>query len=501
MTTSEEFLSPPDVRVFFQRGPTRPGAAYEYLGTGETTETAVKKGARTTVKRQSRLQRGAWDVIGKRYSPPETHTTGVHMLLPRSVASFLEEQIDTGCECSLQLVIGKCNTPDEFNIGWESKLLYEAADLEELRFPPMPSVDGGKLDEVYIDGSMAFELYTRIQTVKFGEKAGSAVVAEVLDGLYAGPPSCGDCGPYSTGNDHLYTITRANPGSPGLSSQLVYTNDGATFTTVDIPTLTGLDANKMDAAGDFLIVVSEAKRNLQYARRVATIVAADWTAVDTGFVAAHGPRGVYAKSPAEVFFAGAGGYIYKATDFKTSVSPIEEGTLSSENFNDIHGRGETFVAVGDNNTIVASANDGESIQLITGPAGAAGCDLQAVCVLDANNWIIGGDGGAFYRTPDAGLTWVAIPFRLAGVGAIIHDIRACAKTRQVLYMCVEVGGRGYVFRSTDAGSYWTDQEPAVRGLVANARLRFVAPSPNSVNVVATGGLAVGGADGFLAVGA
>ena len=499
MTTSEEFFSPPDVRVFIQRGPTRPGAEYEYLGTGETSETSIKRGAKTIVRRQSRTQRGAWDVIGKRYAPPETHSTGIHMLMPRQVASFLEEQIDTGCECSIQLVLGKCNTADEFNIGWESKLLYEAADLEELRIPPMPSVDGGKLDEVYIDGTMAFEFYARILPVRFGEKAGSTVVAEVLDGLYAGPPSCGDCGPYNTGSDHLYALTRANAGSPGLSSQLVYCNDGATFQTVDIPTLGGLGGNKMAAAGDFLIVVSEAKRNLQYARRVTSIVASDWVSVTTGFVAAHGPRAIWAKNPAEVFIAGQGGYIYKATDFKTSVSPIEEGTLSSENYNAIHGRGSTFVAVGDNNTVVSSSNNGESIQLISGPL--AGSDLQAVCVLDDNNWIVGGDGGAFYRTADAGTSWVAIPFSRSGVGAIIHDIRHCAKTRQVLYMCVEVGGRGYVFRSTDGGSYWTDQEPAVRGLAANTRLRFVAPSPNSVNVVATGGLSLGGTDGFLAIGA
>jgi hypothetical protein len=499
MVATKDFFTPPDARVFFQVGPTRPGASYEYLGTGEAMAATINLGKRTVIRTQSREQRGKWDVVGTKYGVPDLHATGIHMYMPRAVASFLEDQAKTGCVISMQIVLGKCNKPDEFHVGWESKLLYEYAQLEDIKIPEMPSVDGSKLDPIYVDGSMTFQYFDRIQSIRFAEKAGVQVLAEVVDAVYAGQVSCGDCGPYSDGNDHLYALADANAGSPGLSGQLIYTIDGNNFTAVDIPTLGGLSPNKIRASGDFLIVISEAKRNLQYARRTDAILASDWASVTTGFVAAHGPRGIYVKSPGEVFFAGAVGYLYKATDYQSKVSVIEAATLSSNNYNEIHGDGgEVVVAVGDSNLVVVSTNSGQTFTLLTGPLN--GSDLQAIAVLDANNWIVGGDGGAFYRTNDGGATWTAIPFSLSGVGAIIHDVKFTPQSKTVGYMAVEVGARGYVYRTTDGGTHWFKDDPSIRGMTANLRLDFVAPSSHSINVCATGGLAIGGTDGFLSVG-
>lgn len=499
MASDREFLSAPDVRIFIQRGGTRPGQKYEYLGCGETGDTELSVGEREVVRRQSRVQRGKWDIIGKKYAMPDLHTTSVRLGMPRATASFLERMVKTKCAISIQAVIGKCNKPDEFG-EWESKLLYEYAELTSLTIPGLAAVDGGgnSADEVFLNGPMQFEFYDRITRMRFTEKAGDEVFAEVLDGVYAYSVECGECGPYSEGCNHLYVITRSQSGSPGLSGQLVYSNDGESFTRVDIPTLGGLAPNKIALVGDYLIVISEAARNHQYARRQHTIVAGDWVEVESGYVVGAGPRALYVKSPGEVFIAGAIGYIYRADDYQSEVSPIESGVLTSEDFNAIDGDGgEIVIAVADNNVILLSENSGESWELVTGPL--AGSDLQSVTVLDENNWIVGGDGGAFYRTNDGGLSWTAISYKGSGVGAIVHSIRFSPETKTIGYAAIEIGGRGYVYRTTDGGTNWSREAPAISALADNDRIRFVAPCPNNINVCAAGGVAANGSDGFLAV--
>jgi hypothetical protein len=499
MANDREVLSAPDVRIFIQRGGTRPGQKYEYLGCGETGDTELSIGEREVIRRQSREQRGKWDIVGKKYAQPDLHTTSVRLSMPRATASFLERMLKTRCGISIQAVIGKCSKPDEFH-QWESKLLYEYAELTSLTIPGLASVDGGGngTDEVFLNGPMQFEFFDRITRMRFTEKAADDVLAEVLDGMYAYSVECGECAPYSEGCDHLYLLTRAQAGSPGLSGQLVYTNDGESFTRVDIPTLGGLAANKIATVGDYLIVISEAARNHQYARRQHNIVAGDWIEVDSGYIVGAGPRALYVKSPGEVFVAGAIGYLYKADDYQTEVSAIESGVLTSEDFNGIDGDGgDVIVAVADNNVILLSLNNGESWELVTGPL--AGSDLQSVAVLNESNWVIGGDGGAFYRTNDGGESWTAIPFKGSGVGAIVHSIRFSSETNSIGYAAIEIGGRGYVYRTTDGGTNWSREEPAITGLENNDRITFVAPCPNNINVVAAGGLAANGSDGFLAV--
>ena len=497
MANSRDFFTPPDARIFYQVGGTRPGQPYEYLGCGQTMDTEVTLGEGESILCQSLLQRGAWDIIGQKYAPPELNSTGISMYMPRQSASVLERTAKTKCFLTFQAVVGRCDAPNEFN-AWESKFLFEFASLSSLSIPALASVLGDNLDAVMMEGAMRFSYWDRILPMRFSERAKDEILAEVLDGIYCGGVSCGDCGPYSEGCDHLYVITRANPASPGLSGQLVYTNDGVNFYAVDIPTLGGLDPSKIACIGNYIAVISEAAGNLQYAERNEAIVAADWIENADGFVALHGPRCIYVKSPNEVFIGGAAGYIYGTPDYQNYVEVIEAGVLTGEDFNEIDGDGaDTIVAVADNNVVVVSTNSGETFGLIVGPQ--AGADLQAVSVLDQNNWVVGGDAGAFYYTNDAGVTWHAIGFLGAGAGAIIHDVKFSAQSPTIGYAAMEIGGRGYVYRTTDGGTRWFRDEPSITGLANNARVVFAAPCPNNINVVATGGLAAAGTDGFLAV--
>lgn len=498
MAKNTNYFTAPDAVIWTQAGGTIPGKAYELLACGETTDTTISVGEREVILGKDLSQPGTWYVKGQKYAPQELHSTGLRMSMPRKTASLLERLVDTRCLLNIQIPINKCGTLEEFNRKWDSKLLYELASLSELTIPALGGETGENVDEVWIEGPMKFNLYARILRMRFTERFASTILSEAIDGVFCGGPSCGDCGPYSEGCDHTYIITRNNPSSPGLSGQLVYSNDKVTAASIDIPTLGGLDPDAIACAGDYLIVVSEAAGNHQYIEKAEVMTAADWVEVTSGYLAFHGPRALYVKSAAEVFIAAAAGYIYKSTDFQTSVAPIEAGSLTAEDLNAVHGDGgDVIVVVGDNNTVLLSTNNGDTFGLLTGPQ--AGADLNAIAVFDAYNWVIGGDGGAFYYTNDQGVTWHAIPFLGSGAGAIVHDIRMSARTNQVGYAAIEIGGHGYVYRTTDGGTHWYREEPAITGLDTNDRIRFVAPCPTNVNVVLAGGLDDNGTDGYAAI--
>jgi len=493
-----DFFTPPDATIWTQKGGTIPGVAYALLACGETMDTTISVGEREVILGKDLSQHGAWYVKGQKYAPQELHSTGLRMSMPRKTASLLERLVQTHCLLNIQIPVNRCGTLEEFNTGWDSKLLYEFASLSELTIPSLGGETGENVDEVWIEGPMKFNYFDRITRMRFTERFAATIVAEVIDGVFCGGPSCGDCGPYSEGCDHVYAITRANPSSPGLSGQMVYSNDKVTAAVIDIPTLGGLDPDAIRCAGDFIVVISEAAGNHQYIEKEDVMAAADWVEVTTGYVAFHGPRALYVKSAAELFIVGAAGYIYKSTDFQTAVSVIEDGSVTAEDLNGIDGDGgDVIVVAGDNNVIELSTNGGDTFGLLTGPQ--AGADLNTVAVLDAFNWIVGGDAGAFYYTNDQGITWTAINFTGSGAGAIIHDVRMNDKTSQVGYAAIEISGAGFVYRTTDGGTHWYREAPAITGLDTNDRIRFVAPCPSDINVVAAGGLNANGTDGYMAI--
>jgi hypothetical protein len=497
MANQQDYFTPADARAWVQKGAPRPGRPFELLGCGNAMESTTNDGEPAPVICQNPRRRGQWDIIGEKGQPPALHDGGIRVYMPPATLSFVERMRRARCGFSVQVLVGKCEPADEFN-AWQSKQLYEGATFVTTGKPALPSVTGENNDEVYVEGPFKYQYDDRILRMRFQEKAGAEVIAEVIDGVFCGGIECGVCAPYSEGCENLYVITRADAGSPGLSGQLVYTNDGETFTPVDIPTLGGLDPSRITCIGDFLVVISEAAGNLQYVAKHRTILTTDWVGVTAGFVALHGPRAIYAKSPTEVFVVGAGGYIYFGDDYQNGVAVIEDANLTSEDFNDIDGDGgNTIVAVAGNNVIVHSANSGETWGLLLGPQ--AGADLQAIAVMDEYNWVVGGDAGAFYYTNDSGDTWHAINFVGAGAGAIVHDIKFSPQTFTVGYAAIEIGSVGYVYRTTDGGNRWYRDEPSIAGLGANDRIRFVAPCPDNINVVAAGGLADGSSDGYLAI--
>ena len=114
--------------------------------------------------------------------------------------------------------------------------------------------------------------------------------------------------------------------------------------------------------------------------------------------------------------------------------------------------------------------------------------------------IVGGDGGAFHYTRDSGVSWTEITYLGSGAGAIVHDVQFSPQSQTLGFAAIEIGGVGYIYRTTDAGNHWFRTEPSVAGITANDRLRFVDVCPQNANIAVTGGLADGTTDGILFVG-
>ncbi len=480
------------IRIFIQPDGIGPGNPYYYNGCLTLAGPSQDLGEPEPVYCPSSEQRNKWDIVDSIPKSPAPGTTDFTQRSSATLADVWWGLKRRGCYFNMKSIFSNCARPDDPN-QWDAQILYRRNKLTNLAtgaHNPLSGDDNAPLD---LTGSLSFEEFDTILPVLFGEKADAILVAEALDGLWYDIIQCGDCGVPSDGCNKGYVLTAANAGSPGLSSQVLYTADGgSTFAAMDIPPLGGLSGNRIAGMGNYLVVVSEAGGGHYYALQsdvdAGTIA---WTKVSSGYVAGKMPRAIFVKSSTQAFVAGAGGYIYYMTDPTLPVTVVADGSATTQGLNDIAGFGRTLMAVGNSNAVLLSTNDGQTFSLITGPA--IGVNLTAVAAVLSQLWFVGGGGRLFY-TLDQGTHWTEI-FFAAGATAI-NDIRFVNDT--IGYMAVEIGGVGRVYRTVDSGRTWQFDRPSLRGLPTNQRINFTAPC--GWNTVMAGGRKTVGGDGMLAIG-
>lgn len=481
-----------DVRIFVQDSAS-PSSPYYYYGCTSLDGPTQDLGEPTPIYCPSSAQRNRWDIVDEVSKAPALGTTDFTQHADRYLRDVWWDLKDRGCTFNVQAVIGRCQTPSDFT-QWDSKLLLARTRLTKLALGALSPLAGDNNDAIDMTGSLSFRDFGPIKAISGGEVASAAVVAEVLDGLFSDSLSCGECGVASDGCQKLYWLTTANPGSPGLSSQIVYSLDGgATWASLDIPALGGLSGNRVDDVGSMLVVVSEAKGGHVY-QLLSQIDAGTiaWVLSTSGYVAGKSPRCIWSKSPFETYVGAAGGYVYLMTDPTLPVVVISDGSSTTQNLNDIHGYGQVVVAVGGSNAVIKSDNNGETWSLVVGPA--VGVNLTAVWCMSKTTWLVGTGNGKLYYTTNSGLTWTQIQIGLTG--AVVNDIKFYDDT--VGYMAIEIGGGvGRVYRTTDSGHTWQYQAPHISGLPSAYRWNAVAPCGR--NEVAAGGIKTVGGDGVLAI--
>lgn len=489
--TDTSVMKSGDVRVFVQADGISPGSGYLYYGCVSLAGPEQDLGEPDPVYCPSPSLRNTWDIIDEIPKTQALGTTDFTQRADRFLRDVWWDLKQKGCVFNIQAVIGRCQRPDDFT-QWDAKLLLSNTRLTKIGLGEMNALSGDDNAVVDLTGSLSFREFAPIRSLTFGEVAGSTVVAEVLDGLYFDAASCGECGLPSDGCNKLYFLTAANPGSPGLSSQIVYSLDGGlTWSTMDISVLGGLSGNRIAVVQAYLVVVSQAKGGHAYAPFTSIDAGTlNWSLVTSGYVAGKSPRAIYSKASNETFVTAQGGYIYKMTDPALPVTVLTDGSVSTQDQNDIAGSGRTVVSVGANNSVLKSDNAGETWTLVTGPV--PGANLTAVWCMSKLIWFVGTGSGTLWYTINGGTSWTQLAF---GSATVINDIKFYNDT--VGYMATEVAGAARVYRTTDSGHTWQYQAPAISGLPTALRCNVVAPC--NWNKVAVGGIKTVGGDGLIAI--
>lgn len=500
MSTSSQdtqLLQSGQLRAFIQEGTLNPSLPYNYYGCLEINKPGQDLGAQEPVYCPDPTQRNSWlivDTITKTKALPKFDFLQHASRLLRDVWMRLRDK--NACRFNLQVVASLCARPDDLN-KFDAKIVFTKSKMSKFDLGDLNVLNGDKNAVVDITGSVeALDMYF-IYPIGFQQVADTTVVAEVLDGIYYDAVSCGNCGTPSDGCQKIYLLTLANGGSPGLSGQVVVSNDGgSTWISVDIPPLGGLSGNRMAAMGSKLIVVSEATVAHYYAE-FADLDAGlpNWTRQTTGYVGGKGPRCIYGKNSNQAYIGAAGGYIYYLTSPTGAVTVLTDGSITTQNVNDIHGFGRTVVTAGDNNTIMYSSNDGSSWSLLVGPA--VGQSLTAVWAMSETTWFVGANNGKLYYTLNAGKVWKQLVFDTLGAAPTITDIQFFDDV--VGYMAVQENGQARVYRTTDSGNTWVYNDNAISGMPTTGIERVNTVCPCGPNQVVAAGRKTSAGDGYVAI--
>lgn len=405
------------------------------------------------------------------------------------------------CPVTMQIHFGDCGLPGDFDKGWATIItVVEGAvctDYTSGEQGAYQSQDRAGIDETgSFEGQLAFD----VGKINFTPKAAVVSTKPYVGVVVCDSQVCaGLCGAGSDGCQVIFAVTTPLGGSPSASAGVTWTSDDfSTSGQVYVTALSSATPTGIACVGTNLMVICESRQSFAYAP-ISDIIADDeiWTEVTTGFVAAHGPRAAFAYSPSQVFFVGAGGYIYSSSNISSGVAIDDEGDATTEDLNAVHSPDGRIVLVGgDNDTILLSSDGGESYALLN-PTGS-GDNIKTVYAFSADEMLVGTDGHELYSSQNGGRTWTSITFPGAGTGDAVNKITFSPGQRSIGYMVDSgVNANGRVLRTYNGGNTWVvAPEKETQSLPANDSLVDVAPCAD-VNRAYAVGAATGAATGII----
>jgi len=430
---------------------------------------------------------GEIQIIDKSRSAPDLGELTLEEYFHKAALNYLEKLFKLRCEQTWLIKIDTCGRMDD-PYTFDSFFLVEGIQETELDFGSIQSFDADEVNK--FTGTLNYLQSNRLLPINFGEVAADTVLAEVLDIISADAVSCGTCSPFSSGCEKWYAITKANPGSPGLSGQFIYTlNNWGTETALDINGLGGQSPSDLFAAGIYFVIVAESD-GAHYVIRKDSLVAGGFSRVTSGYQVGGSPTAGFAKSPTEIIIVGLGGYIYSTSDPTTGVTVVHDGSQTVQPGNNVHANGQVWVSVHDSNTIMYSINNGESFVLLVTAAGLngpeAGANLTAVWVRSPYQWYVTTNTGKLWYSSDQGETWTQRTLPNQGNLQTIFDIKFSDESDEVGAIAVRTNSRGYVYRTFSGGRQWYQDKPAIGELMNNSKINAIALC--GVNIIGAAGL-------------
>jgi hypothetical protein len=483
-------------RVFLTDGRARPSLGPTYEGLMRAGALSWAQGDVTLIRRPDPDRYGKFLVVGKlsgEEGNPEMTLTARYT----KDLSKLFKLARKRCDFDLQIHMGECQDPRDFNRGWDKIMLLDAARITTYGTTDLGALEASENAVVNEEVPVAAEDVVEIVPLGFGTKAATNIVREVIDVEICDTEACGDCGRTSDGCQRVFAVVNGSEASPGIPPMVVYSEDaGNTWRNSNITSLTGTESpTDADCVGGNLVVASQEAGSLHVVDIEDLLDGIGvWSEVSTGFVVPAGsPRKMHSVSSVHTWIVGAGGYIYLSADPTSSVTIQDAGNATIQQLNDIHAMDEMrAVAVGNSNAVVYTL-DGTTWISVLGPA--PGVSLNAVWMKDRGIWMVGGANGRLYFTENFGLTWFEKVFPGAGVGQV-RDIAFF--NNAVGYLAHSTAApAGRILRTLDGGySWYVLPERAGVTVPANDYISSIAVC-SDVNTVYLGGLDDNALDGIL----
>lgn len=489
-------------RVWLIEDGAGPANVPEYLGRARARGVSWDTGDRTPVREPDPGRYGAFKTVDAIKGEASLPGISLEARYQFAVSRFLE-LARKRCLQDVQLHMGECEDPRDFNRGWKKIAVFEQADISNYATDDLGALNEGDnsipLETIDLN---ALDFY-EVTPLLFSEQAASQIVQQILDVVICDSVTCGACGIPSDGCQRVFALTTTAGGSPGLPAELVFTEDGgATWQETLIDTL-AVNENpiRMSCVGINLVIVSANSCSIHYAPIADILTNSEtWVELATGLVCPTGaPNAIFSLGSANTWLVGAGGYVYFSSDITAGFAVQSAGSVTTQPLNDIHGIDEDhLVAVGNSNAVIYTRNGGSTWASVTGPL--VGATLRAVWMKGINEWFVGTGSvgnGRLYYTRDAGASWVEKVFSGSGsASSQVRDIRFATPT--VGYMTHSFATpSGRLLRTIDGGNSWYVLPEGTGAIPDNDIMDQIAAVAECPNVVYSGGLAANGTDGFL----
>lgn len=478
-----------------------PSHAPEYQALARATGVSQGLGTITPIRVQDPNKYGSFITLDKVRGQADLAGLSLEFRMTRSRSPVLDI-VRKGCPMDIQIHIGACKDPTDFDLGWEKILVLEDADASNYSTDDLGAFDGDQDTVVTETLELMGSDYYEILPMGFAAQAASQIVQEVTGVAICDSRTCGACGIPSDGCQRVFAVQVPAGASPGLPSEVVFTTDGGG--SWDESIITSLGANEAPSflfcVGPFLVVLSNASGSLHYAS-IVDILNGDevWTEVTDGFNGSGQPNAGVSFGRSNTYIVGDGGYIYHTTDPTSSVEAQSSGDVTAQDLLAIDAYDEdNLLAGGGANAILVTANAGDTWSLVSGPGAQAGVSVTAVKMLSPLTWLVGYADGDLYYTIDGGVNWTekGLPGGLTGIDGISFS------NATVGYLIGHTATAGKILRTVNGGYSWyvlPEQQGAAIPTTNN--LNAVVACPDDVNVVWAGGTVTSGGDGILIKGA
>ena len=472
-----------------------PGKAKEYFGNARIQDPTFSFGDVERIEVPSEDRFNEFEQIDSIQGAKERPTSGIQGRYPRQAVSTLLRIGRKRCPSGVQVHIGKCANPQDYDANWDKILNFTDVKYSSFGLEGAGALSSDEQAPINETGEFSGDDMYEIAPLTFAEKCTGAVVREITKVVVCDTIECGDCDTPSDGCQKVFALMLGTGATPGTLPSVVYTDDGYdTCAALDISTMTSTEVPQ-DAAcvGGDLVVISDGSGGLHINGQADILAGTDnWVEAVVGFVGGNDPVAIASAGAQNTWLGAENGYVYFSSDPRAGVVVQDAGDATNQPLAAGHAFDKlNVVFVGDTNALISTINGGVTWALIIGPA--IGIALTAVWMYNEITWFVGDANGDLWQTLNSGANWTEIT--LPVVPTLIEDIQFFDET--VGYLAITGPGvAGQILRTTDGGASWYVLPERAGALQANDTINSVAACADP-NVVYGGGLADAPPDGII----